>query len=75
MSEKDKVDAERRDFLITTTTVLGVAGAAGACWPLISSMNPTASVKAEAETAVDLKGIAPGAVHTVPWRGDLPLRG
>ena len=70
MSEHDKVDPERRDFLITTTTVLGVAGAAGACWPFINSMNPTASVKAEAVTSVDLQGIEPGAVHTVPWRGE-----
>jgi ubiquinol-cytochrome c reductase iron-sulfur subunit len=70
MADQDDVDSERRDFIVTTTTFLGVAGAAGACWPLISSMNPTSSVKAEAVTDVDLQGIAPGAVQTVAWRGE-----
>ena len=70
MPEEDKVDPERRDFIVTTTTILGVAGAAGACWPFISSMNPTASVKAEAVTEISLQGIPPGQVHTVAWRGE-----
>lgn len=70
MSEQDKVDSERRDFIITSTTILGVAGAAGACWPFISSMNPTSAVKSEAMKEVTLQGIAPGAVHTVAWRGE-----
>jgi len=70
MSEQDKIDPERRDFLITSTTILGVAGAAGACWPFISSMNPTSAVKSEAVTTVDLQGVAPGAVNTVAWRGE-----
>ena len=71
MSEQDKIDdPERRDFLITSTTILGVAGAAGACWPFINSMNPTSAVKSEAVSTVDLHGIAPGAVHTVAWRGE-----
>ena len=69
-SEKDNIDPERRDFLITTTTALGVAGAAGACWPFISSMNPTASVKSEAVKEVDLKDVAVGKVETVGWRGE-----
>lgn len=68
--EDEKVDSERRDFIVTTTTVLGAAGVAGACWPFISSMNPTASVKAEAVTEVPLQGIPPGKVHTVAWRGE-----
>jgi ubiquinol-cytochrome c reductase iron-sulfur subunit len=70
MTERDKFDPERRDFLISTTTLLGAAGAAGACWPFISSMNPTSAVKSEAVTEVGLQGIAPGAVHTVAWRGE-----
>jgi ubiquinol-cytochrome c reductase iron-sulfur subunit len=70
MSEQDKVDPERRDFIVTATTALGVAGVAGACWPFISSMNPTSAVKSEAVTEVGLQGIAPGTVHTVAWRGE-----
>jgi len=71
MSEQDnKMDPERRDFLVTTTTVIGAAGAAAACWPFISSMNPTSAVKSEAVSEVDLHGIAPGDVRTVAWRGE-----
>ena len=70
MSEQDKVDPERRDFVITSTAILGAAGAAAACWPFVSSMNPTASVKSEAVKEVSLKGVAPGDVHTVAWRGE-----
>ena len=70
MSEQDKVDPQRRDFVITSTAILGAAGAAAACWPFVSSMNPTASVKSEAVKEVSLKGVAPGDVHTVAWRGE-----
>jgi ubiquinol-cytochrome c reductase iron-sulfur subunit len=70
MSEQDKVDPERRDFVITSTAILGAAGAAAACWPFVSSMNPTSAVKSEAVKEVDLKGVALGAVHTVAWRGE-----
>ena len=69
MSDQDKIDPERRDFVVTTTTILGVAGVAAASWPFISSMNPTASVKAEAVEEVSLQGIDTGKVHTVAWRG------
>ena len=65
MTERDKVDPERRDFLISATAILGAAGAAGACWPFISSMNPTGAVKSEAVTEVGLQGIAAGSVNTV----------
>jgi ubiquinol-cytochrome c reductase iron-sulfur subunit len=74
MSEQDKldpdVDPERRDFIVTTTTILGAVGAAAACWPFINSMNPTAAVKSEAVKEVNLQGIPPGEVHTVAWRGE-----
>lgn len=70
MSEQDKVDPERRDFIVTTTVAVGTAGVAAACWPLISSMNPTTAVKAEAVTEVSLQGIAVGEARTVAWRGE-----
>lgn len=69
MASQDEVDSDKRDFVLTTSTFLGLAGVAGACWPLVSSMNPTREVQAQSVTAVDLKGIAAGATQTVAWRG------
>lgn len=69
MAEKDGVDETRRDFLLTATATVGVAGIAAACWPFISSMNPTLDVQAQANTEVDLSGVAAGATRTVAWRG------
>lgn len=69
MAEKDGVDEARRDFLLTATATVGVAGVAAACWPFISSMNPTLDVQAQADTEVDLSGVAAGATRTVAWRG------
>ncbi|MEK7322889.1 MAG: ubiquinol-cytochrome c reductase iron-sulfur subunit [Pseudomonadota bacterium] len=69
MAESDEVDEERRDFLLTATGTVGVVGVAAACWPFISSMNPTLDVQAQAATDVDLSGMAAGATRTVAWRG------
>ena len=70
MSGSDEVDNPgRRNFLGTVTTVAGAGGAAAACWPFVSSMNPSADVLAKATTEVDLTDIPPGGVHTVAWQG------
>tara|TARA_B100000405_G_scaffold127664_1_gene89234 strand:+ start:755 stop:1273 length:519 start_codon:yes stop_codon:yes gene_type:complete len=69
MSEKDKKDPNRRDFIITATTTVGAVGAGAAVWPLIDQMNPDASVKALASTEVDVSNIQPGKSITVLWRG------
>ena len=69
MAKKDGVDETRRDFLLTTTGAVGAAGIAAACWPFISSMNPTLAVQAQANTEVDLNSVLPGAMTTVAWRG------
>ncbi len=69
MAEKDRVDETRRDFLLTTTGVVGAAGVAAACWPFISSMNPSLAVQGQANTEVDLSTVAPGVMTTVAWRG------
>jgi ubiquinol-cytochrome c reductase, iron-sulfur subunit len=69
MSEKDKKDPNRRDFIITATTTVGAVGAGAAVWPLIDQMNPDASVKALASTEVDVSNIQPGQSITVLWRG------
>ena len=69
MSEKDKKDPNRRDFIITATATVGAVGAGAAVWPLIDQMNPDASVKALASTEVDVSNIQPGKSITVVWRG------
>lgn len=62
-------DQERRDFLTTATTVVAGAGVAAACWPFISSMNPSADVLSKATTEASLKGIRPGESKTIEWQG------
>jgi len=69
MSEKDKKDPNRRDFIITATATVGAVGAGAAVWPLIDQMNPDASVKALASTEVDVSNIQRGQSITVLWRG------
>ena len=58
MSDQKKVN--RRDFIYTASTVVGVVGVGAAAWPLIDQMNPDASVKALATTEVDVSLVKPG---------------
>ena len=67
MSDQKKVN--RRDFIYTASTVVGVVGVGAAAWPLIDQMNPDASVKALASTEVDISSLEPGQSITVLWRG------
>ena len=67
MSDQEKT--KRRDFLFTTSYVLGAVGVGAAVWPLIDQMNPDSSVKALASTEVDVSSIEPGKSITVLWRG------
>ncbi len=70
MAASDSIeDPDRRNFLGKFTTAAGATGAAAACWPFISSMNPSEDVLAKATTEVDLAEIPPGGVITVPWQG------
>lgn len=63
-------DMQRRDFLLNTATgVVAGAGIATACWPFISSMNPSSDVLSKATTEASLKGIRPGESKTVEWQG------
>jgi ubiquinol-cytochrome c reductase iron-sulfur subunit len=59
----------RRDFLLYATTAMGVVGAALACWPFVSSLNPAADTLALSVTEVDLSSIATGQSVTVTWQG------
>tara|TARA_B100000989_G_scaffold185999_1_gene139943 strand:- start:3633 stop:4145 length:513 start_codon:yes stop_codon:yes gene_type:complete len=67
MSDQNKLN--RRDFIFTASTAVGVVGVGAAAWPLIDQMNPDASVKALATTEVDVSSVQPGQSITVLWRG------
>jgi len=70
MSDSDTLDnPERRDFLGMATATVGAAGVVAACWPLISSMNPSMDTLEKASTEIDLAGIAVGQMETVSWGG------
>jgi ubiquinol-cytochrome c reductase iron-sulfur subunit len=61
--------ASRRDFLLYTTSALGVVGTVAAIWPFVNSMNPAADTLALATTEVDIAPVAEGQAITVMWRG------
>lgn len=70
MTDSNVLDnADRRDFLGKATAAVGACGVAAACWPFISSMNPSTDTLEKATTEVDLSGIAPGQAQTVSWGG------
>ncbi|MGC2166334.1 MAG: ubiquinol-cytochrome c reductase iron-sulfur subunit [Gallionella sp.] len=70
MTDFDELDdADRRNFLLKLTTVVGGAGAAAASIPFVASMNPSAELLAKANTEVDLTDIPVGGMHTISWQG------
>lgn len=69
MEQQNPSDGNRRNFLIKLTSVVGGAGVAAACVPLVSSMNPSSDVLAKATVEVDLSGIPVGGMHTIAWQG------
>ena len=70
MSDSEALDCPgRRDFLGSATAVVGAAGVAAACWPFISSMNPSLDTLEKATTEVDISAIPEGHVETVSWGG------
>jgi ubiquinol-cytochrome c reductase iron-sulfur subunit len=62
-------EGTRRDFLMVATGALGVVGVAGAVWPFISQMNPSADVLALSSTEIDIGAIKVGQALTAVWRG------
>jgi len=68
MSEKE-LDTSKRDFLVATSVVGGVAAVGGAA-PFVASMFPSERAKAlGAPVEVDVGKLAPGEMMTVEWRG------
>lgn len=69
MSDKPKMDPDRRKWLIATTAVGGVGGAA-ALYPFVNSFEPSERAKAAgAAVEVDISGMKPDEMITVEWRG------
>jgi len=59
----------RRDFIVLMASGMAAVGGAGALWPFIDSMNPSADVLALSSIEVDLSSIAEGQEIKVMWRG------
>ena len=66
----DTVNGGRRRFLTTVTAGVGLAGAAVAVVPFVSSMTPSARARAAgAPVEVDISKLQAGQMLTVEWRG------
>ena len=66
----DQGNRERRKFLTGLTTGVGVAGAAVAVVPFVSSMTPSARAKAAgAPIQIDISNLEAGKLLKVEWRG------
>lgn len=59
----------RRDFMVMTATGVAVVGAAAAAVPFVSSLAPSAEVKALSTTEVDLTKVPEGTTATILHRG------
>ena len=65
MSDKPSMDPDRRKWLIATTAVGGVGGAA-ALYPFVNSFEPSERAKAAgAAVEVDIAGMKPDEMITV----------
>lgn len=68
--DKEGIDDNRRQFLVSTTTLLGLIGIGAASVPFASSWWPSARAKAlGAPVEVDLSKMEPGQMVVVEWRG------
>ncbi len=68
VENKTEGGESRRDFLLLATSAVGAAGVAGAIWPFVDSMNPSADVLALSTTEVDISQIEEGQSVTVIWQ-------
>lgn len=62
-------NAERRSFLVNTTTAFGVAGAACVAYPFLKTLAPSRDVQAMATTDINLGEIPEGSFKTYLWQG------
>ena len=67
---KQRVDQDKRRFLIAATTAVGGAGVIAVAVPFVKSMLPSDRAKAAgAPVEVDISKIKPGEMMTQEWRG------
>jgi len=67
---KQRVDQDKRRFLIAATTAVGGAGVVAVAVPFVKSMLPSERAKAAgAPVEVDISKIKPGDMMTQEWRG------
>jgi ubiquinol-cytochrome c reductase iron-sulfur subunit len=59
----------RRDFIHIFAAATAAVGAGAVAWPLISQMNPDASVLALSTKEVDLSAVSVGQAIKVVWQG------
>jgi ubiquinol-cytochrome c reductase iron-sulfur subunit len=69
VSHADEPHGTRRDFIFYATGGAAAVATAGAVWPLVNQMNPSADVRALASILVDVSGVQPGTQLTVKWLG------
>ena len=68
----DRIDRNRRHFLVVATAVTGAVGVGAAAIPFLSSLKPSARAQAlGAPVEVPLGSIQPGEMVRVLWRGRL----
>ena len=69
MNEEIKVNKTRRNLVVATSVVGGVAGV-GAAVPFVASMWPSERAKAAgAPVEADISRLAPGELAIIEWRG------
>jgi len=66
---KEDGEPTRRDFIHIFGAATAAAGAGAVLWPLVSQMNPDASVLALSTKDVDLSGVPVGQAIKVMWQG------
>lgn len=65
----DDGEPTRRDFIHIFGAATAAAGAGAVLWPLVSQMNPDASVLALSTKEVDLSSVPVGQAIKVMWQG------
>ena len=66
---KEDGEPTRRDFIHIFGAVTAAAGAGAVLWPLVSQMNPDASVLALSTKEVDLSTVPVGQAIKIMWQG------
>ncbi len=69
MSHSEETAGTRRDFIYYATAGAGAVATAGAVWPLVDSMNPSADVLALASIRVPLDELTEGMQIVRLWQG------